>query len=275
MAAVLRTPSTKRDGQSERRFAPRTLPDQVAEELGTEIVSGRRKAGERLVELDLARDFGVSRGPIREAIRILERRRLVELRPRRGAYIKPLSLKSVADLFNVRTALSMLAVRTMATAPIESYIDTLARRSDELKSLIDVNDPIAFARTMTRAVKTIARGSGNELLVELLTDLANHTVWTTIWKTPLDYQTVELRRTSSDLIVATLKAIRQRRPNAAVNSLGQLLDGDRDRALTTLSRLRGEALDLNALAHDDPHDSTATAYFRASRSTKNASALGP
>lgn len=261
MAAVLRTPSTEQDRVSERRFAPRTLPDQVAEELGAEIVSGRRKAGERLVELDLARDFGVSRGPIREAIRILQRRRLVELRPRRGAYIKPLSLKSVADLFNVRTALSMLAVRTMATTPIESYIDTLARRSDELKALIEVNDPIAFARTMTRAVKTIARGSGNELLVELLTDLANHTVWTTIWKTPLDYQSVELRRMSADLMAATLKAIRQRRPNAGVTNLGQLLDGDRDRALTTLSRFRGETLDLNALSQDDQQTTAATGYL--------------
>lgn len=264
MAAILRTPSAEQDHMSERRFSPRTLPDQVAEELGAEIVSGRRKAGERLVELDLARDFGVSRGPIREAIRILERRRLVELRPRRGAYIKPLSLKSVADLFNVRTALSMLAVRTMATTPIDSYIDTLARRSDELKSLIDIDDPIAFARTMTRAVKTIARGSGNELLVELLTDLANHTVWTTIWKTPLDYQTGELRRMSADLIAATLKAIRQRRPNAAVTHLGQLLEGDRDRALTTLSRLRGETLDLNALSHDDQQTSAMTKDILAS-----------
>ncbi len=264
MAAVLRKPTTGREGASERSFAPRTLPDQVAEELGAEIVAGRRKAGERLVELDLARDFGVSRGPIREAIRILERRRLVEVRPRRGAYIKPLSLKSVADLFNVRTALSMLAVRTMATTPIESYIDTLARRNDELKSLIEVDDPIAFARTMTRAVKTIARGSGNELLVELLTDLANHTVWTTIWKTPLDYQTSELRRMSADLIAATLKAIRQRRPNAAVTNLRQLLDGDRDRALTTLSRLRGENLDLNALSHDDQQNSATTEDILAS-----------
>ncbi|WP_398465429.1 GntR family transcriptional regulator [Tardiphaga sp.] len=264
MAAVLRTPSTEQDRGSERRFAPRTLPDQVAEELGAEIVSGRRKAGERLVELDLARDFGVSRGPIREAIRILERRRLVELRPRRGAYIKPLSLKSVADLFNVRTALSMLAVRTMATTPIESYIDTFARRSDELKALIEVDDPIAFARTMTRAVKTIARGSGNELLVELLTDLANHTVWTTIWKTPLDYQNSDLRRMSSDFIAATLRAIRQRKPNAAVSNLGQLLEGDRDRALATLSRLRGENLILNALSRDDQQNSVTTEYVLAS-----------
>ncbi|MGM4992438.1 GntR family transcriptional regulator [Tardiphaga sp. 841_E9_N1_2] len=254
MAATLRRPFNDNQHDVERRFAPRTIPDQVAEELGAEIVSGRRKAGERLVEIDLARDFGVSRGPIREAIRILERRRLVDIFPRRGAYIRPLSLKSVADLFNVRTALSMLAVRTMATTPVESFIDTLARRCDELRVAVEVDDPMAFAHTTTRAVKTIARGSGNELLVELLTDLANQTVWETIWKTPLDYQTRDIRRLSTDLMASTLKAIRQRKPNAAVTHLGQLLESDRDRALSTLSRIRGETFDLSALTHSDGHD---------------------
>lgn len=253
MAATLRKPSADNESDVERKFAPRTLPDQVAEELGAEIVSGRRKAGERLVELDLARDFGVSRGPIREAIRILERRRLVDIFPRRGAYIRPLSLKSVADLFNVRTALSMLAVRTMATSPVESFVDTLARRCDELKAMVEINDPMAFARTTTRAVKTIARGSGNDLLVELLTDLANQTVWETIWKTPLDYQTRDIRQLSADLMASTLKAIRQRKPNTAVTHLGQLLESDRDRALSTLSRIRGETLDLSALTPSDGH----------------------
>jgi DNA-binding GntR family transcriptional regulator len=231
--------------ETEKRFAPRALPDQVAEELGAEIVAGRRKAGERLIELDLARDFGVSRGPIREAIRILERRRLVEVRPRRGAYVRPLSLKSVTDLFNVRMALSTLAVRTMANQPVESYIETLARRCAELEARIDVDDPIEFARVMTRAVKTIARGSGNELLVELLTDLANQTVWTTIWKAPLDYLTREIRRTSAELMASTLDAIRRRDPETAVANLGQLLGADRDRALAALSKMRSQTFGLH------------------------------
>jgi DNA-binding GntR family transcriptional regulator len=231
--------------ENARRFAPRTLPDQVAEQLGSEIVAGRRKSGERLVELDLARNFGVSRGPIREAIRILERRRLVEVRPRRGAYVRPLSLKSVADLFNVRCTLSLLAVRTMAIQPIESYVDTLARRCAELEAMVDVDDPGGFALIVTRAVKTIARGSGNELLVELLTDLANQTVWTTIWTAPLDYLTRDIRRASADGLAATLGAIRSRNPEAAVASLGQLLERDRDRALDSLSKMRSNAFDLN------------------------------
>jgi DNA-binding GntR family transcriptional regulator len=251
MSAPLSRPITADDGDLDRKFAARTIPEQVAEELGAEIVAGRRKAGERLVEVDLAQDFGVSRGPIREAIRILERRRLVELLPRRGAYVRPLSLKSVADLFNVRIALSLLAARTMATHPVESYIDTLARRCAEMDAMVEVDDPIAFARITTRAVKTIAHGSGNELLVEHLTDLANQTVWATIWKTPLDYQTRDIRRETADLMASTLDAIKRGDPDAAVASHGQLLENDRDRALASLSLLRGEVIDLRAFSQPD------------------------
>ena len=128
MAAPLLKLAAANDGDADGRFSPRTIPEQLAEELGADIVAGRRKAGERLIELDLAQNFGVSRGPVREALRILERRRMVDLLPRRGAYVRPLSLKSIADLFNVRLALSLLAARTMATAPVESYVETLARR---------------------------------------------------------------------------------------------------------------------------------------------------
>jgi len=236
------------DGDPQARFAPRTIPEQIAEELGSEIVAGRRKAGERLIEIDLALDFGVSRGPVREAIRILERRRLVDLQPRRGAYVRPLSLKSIADLFNVRIALSLHAARMITTSPIESYVETLARRCAELDEMVEDGDPLAFALSVTRAVKTIARGSGNELLVETLTDLANQTVWTTIWKSPLDYRTRQIRRESAQGMKQTLDAIRRHDADAAVKSLGQLLEADRDRALTSLSELRRKTDELKALS---------------------------
>ena len=115
-------------------------------------------------------------------------------------------------------ALSLLAVRTMATTPVESYIDTFARRCAELDAMVDDGDPIAFARVTTRAVRTVAHGSGNELLAEQLADLANQTVWTTIWKAPLDYQTREIRRGAADLMRSTLDAIRRRDVAAAVTS---------------------------------------------------------
>ena len=239
------------DVWQERRFAPRTIPEQIAEELGAAIVAGHRKAGDRLIEIDLAMEFGVSRGPIREAIRILERRRLVDLQPRRGAYVRPLSLRSIADLFNVRIALSLLAVRMMATDPVESFVDTLARRCLELEAMIETDDPVTFALVTTRAVKMIARGSGNELLVDVLSDLRNQTVWTTIWKSPLDYQTREIRFATTDLMKRTLAAIRDRDPATAADCLGKLLEDDRDRALASLSDIRQESLGLSALSRPE------------------------
>ena len=232
MAAPLLKLAAANDGDTDGRFSPRTIPEQLAEELGADIVAGRRKAGERLIELDLAQNFGVSRGPVREALRILERRRMVDLLPRRGAYVRPLSLKSIADLFNVRLALSLLAARTMATTPVESYVETLGRRCAELNDMVETGDPIAFARVTTRAVRMIAHGSG----------------WETIWKTPLDYLTPEVRREAADLMTETLAAIRRRDPETAGESLRLLLENDRDRALAVLTELRKEAVDLSAIS---------------------------
>jgi len=242
---------SRHDDEFDQKFAPRTLPEQVAEELGAEIIAGRRKSGDRLIEVELAQRFGVSRGPIREAIRMLERRRLVDFNPRRGAYVRALSLKSIADLFDVRMALSLLAARNMATAPIESYIDTLARRCAELDAMVEDGDPIMFARVTTRAVRTVAHGSGNEILVEQLAELANQTVWATIWKVPLDYETREIRKEAAGLLRSTLDAIRRRDPDAAVASLRKLLEEDRDRAVASLSRMMAGADDLGAFSQGE------------------------
>lgn len=107
------------------------------------------------------------------------------------------------------------------------------------------------ARVTTRAVKSVAHGSGNDLLVEHLTDLANQTVWATIWKAPLDYLTRDVRHDTASLMTATLEAIKRRDPDAAVVSYGRLLEDDRDRALESLSQLRGEAFDLSAFSQHE------------------------
>jgi DNA-binding GntR family transcriptional regulator len=112
-------------------------------------------------------------------------------------------------------------------------------------------DPVAFARVTTRAVRTVANGSGNELLAEQLADLANQTVWTTIWKAPLDYQTREIHREAADLMRATLDAIVRRDVAAAITSHRKLLEDDRDRALASLSRIMTAAADFGVFSLDE------------------------
>lgn len=234
-----------------RPAPPRSIPEQIAEQVGAAIIEGRHRAGERLTETELAQAYGVSRGPIREALRILERRHLIELQPRRGAWVRAVSLNSIADLFNARMALSALAAQLMARVRPESYLQTLGRRIEELGQMAGRRDadPLAFAYTVTRAIRTIARGSGNELLVDLMANLANQTVWTTIWKTPLDYLTATRRRESARRMAEVHDAIARGDGDAAERALRSFLEDDRDQAIRVLAGLRGETVDAYRLLH--------------------------
>lgn len=239
------------EAPASRVAAPRSIPEQIAEQVGAAIIEGRHRPGERLIETELAAGFGVSRGPIREALRILERRHLIELQPRRGAYVRAVSLNSIADLFNTRMALSGLAVQLMARLRPPGYLETLRRRIDELRAMAARRDadPLAFAYTVTRAIRAIAKGSDNALLVDVLGNLANQTVWTTIWKTPLDYLTAASRRESVRRLALVLAAVEAGDEVAAERELRSFLEDDRDHAIRVLAGIRGEKVDAFRLLH--------------------------
>ena len=86
------------------------LRDVVFNTLRQEILTGELKPGERLMEIHLANRLGVSRTPIREAIRKLELEGLVIMIPRRGAEVAQISWKSLKDVLEVRKALDMLSI---------------------------------------------------------------------------------------------------------------------------------------------------------------------
>lgn len=228
---------------------PRSIPEQIAEEVGSAIIGGQRAVGERLIETELAARFGVSRGPIREALRILERRRLIDIVPRHGAYVREVSLNSIADLFNTRLALTTSAARIMALVRPPNFMETLRHRVDELRRLArdPGTTPGDFAYVVTRAVRTIARGSGNDMLNDVISDLANQTVWTTIWKSPLDYLTPTSRRRTAARMAEVFDAIEKGQPDEAERLLRDMLERDRDQAIRQLADLRGETCDPHRL----------------------------
>jgi len=90
---------------------PVTKGDQVLDQLRSFIIEGKIPAGSHLVEDDLANQFAVSRGPIRDALRQLEQEGLVE-RQRRGVISKALTRRDVDELYSLRVALETLALRT-------------------------------------------------------------------------------------------------------------------------------------------------------------------
>ncbi len=143
----------------------------ISEAIKRAITSGRLKPGEKLVEMELARRFGVSRTPVREALRILEKERLVANNPYKGYIVNKLSHDEAVMLYQVRAALEPLAVK-LATEQITPqelqelkdclYQSELALKSDDMAALIVLNNKFH---------DIIARASRNSYLVDILTNL--------------------------------------------------------------------------------------------------------
>lgn len=125
-------------GWSEPAGAPpltRSLPDQIAAQLSRRIAGGAYGPGQRILEQAVAAEFSVSRGPVREALRMLEKEGLVTILPRRGAQVTNLSVDEVREIFDIRAALNGLRDRQLAEHParltllprIEAEVGKLAR----------------------------------------------------------------------------------------------------------------------------------------------------
>jgi DNA-binding GntR family transcriptional regulator len=148
---------------------PLTL--KVADFLRQAIVRGELKHGERLNELLIASKLKISRSPIREAFRILESENLVEIRSRRGAFVKSLSPIEVEEVFEVISVLEQTAVR-------RALNDLSPEREKELKSIIgqleeklkirEVGDFLTFSMRLHRF---LVEASGNSLLIKIYGDL--------------------------------------------------------------------------------------------------------
>lgn len=104
----------------------RPLWAEVFDLLRTEIDSQRLRPGERLLEVDLAERFGVSRGPVRSALVELQRIGLVEINPRRGTHVATLTASDAEELYELRTALETLAVEGALRRCTKSRIAELA-----------------------------------------------------------------------------------------------------------------------------------------------------
>ncbi|KFI29308.1 GntR family transcriptional regulator [Haematobacter massiliensis] len=221
--------------------SPKTIPEQIADTCGVMIVDGSFAAGQRMVEQQVAEQFGVSRGPVREAFRILQKRRLIDITPRRGAHVLPISLASISDLFNVRMALACLAVRTLGERDREEAALEKIRVRIETLAQIAANEEsthLTFGLGMTRAVHAISQASGNDLVVQLMREMNEQTLWTTIWRKPLDYATPAARERRATQMRTVWDAILTGETLTAESRLRILLEESRDGALARLAATR-------------------------------------
>lgn len=147
-----------------------TLPLQVANHIGTQIVEGVLPPGERLKETVFAEAFGVSRATVREALRILDARGLVRVLPQRGAQVTQLSARELEDFFEIRAVLLGLGSRRAAG---NRTAEDVLRLKQLLKSVESARaDHDAYVRASGQLVAEVLRISGSVGLVAYIDEFA-------------------------------------------------------------------------------------------------------
>lgn len=147
------------------------LRDVVFNTLRQAIITGEFAPGERLMEIALANRLGVSRTPVREAIRKLELEGLVVMIPRKGAEVARITEKDLRDVLEVRTSLEELAAELAAERMNEESKENIEKALKEFEKAIESGDNAAIADSDMDFHDTIFDATGNARLIQILNNL--------------------------------------------------------------------------------------------------------
>lgn len=156
----------------------RTLEStRVADWIRDAILDGVREPGSRLIERDLATDFGVSRVPVRDALKILEVEGLVTLRPRTWAVVREFTPADMTDLDEVRSVLEPLAFSLAAQRHRRDGLEQLRRALDVEQASALAGDPITSRRAAADFHEVVTELAENRLLRDLMQSMRSKLRW--------------------------------------------------------------------------------------------------
>lgn len=238
MALPTALPTESQSAGAIRAEGPLTqsLPEQIAARLSERIVSGAYAPGQRIMEQAVAVEFEVSRGPVREALRLLEKDGLVIILARRGAQVTNPTIAEVTEIFDIRAMLNGLRDRMIAESPQRaSLIPLIEREVGRLAASAELPDEGAdYIETVSRLNRMLTQAAGNRRLQGILGALAVQTVR----YTRLGLSTPQRRRQSVRHWQDLLQAIRDGNGDAAERIARRRVLDSRDAAV---ERLRAQA----------------------------------
>ncbi|NVO23204.1 GntR family transcriptional regulator [Donghicola sp. B5-SW-15] len=213
-----------------------TLPEQIARQLRRDILRGKLPPGTSIKERDNAAEMGVSRTPMREAIRILAQEGLVILRPARSPIVAQPSIKEISDQVEVLIALEKLSAELACKNATEAEIDALAATLDYMDKNFETADPLDMFETDMGFHASLARMSHNDVIAEL-----HRTLLERLWRAR--YLAARRRRNRERVIVqhgSIVDALRNRDRAAALAAIEAHL-GHLDRDIRNVLAQEAEA----------------------------------
>lgn len=148
-----------------------SLSEQIARHIGNLIVNGELKAGDRIQELRIASELNVSRGSVREAYLILERRYLIEIMPRKGAVVAKLTPAHVKNIYEMNVALMSILVKNAAHQWQDQDLLPFVTLLQDMQDQVQKGEVRGFHDASFEFVRMAHRFTDNSYLVEMLNNL--------------------------------------------------------------------------------------------------------
>ena len=147
------------------------LRDVVFNTLRQAILYGKLQPGERLMEITLANQLGVSRTPVREAIRKLEIEGLVLMIPRKGAQVAPITEKDLSDVLEVRLGLEELAMHCACERVNDEQLEQILAAQKRFETNLKISDLAHLAKADEEFHELIYQATGNRRLIQMINNL--------------------------------------------------------------------------------------------------------
>ena len=151
--------------------APDSLSEQIAQHLGQMIITGQLKSGDRIQEMRVAGELNVSRGSVREAYLILERRYLIDILPRKGAVVSSMTPKHVRNVYEVNILLLTHLARIAALVWKDEDLAAFMQLVEEMESYVRTNQVMSFYDATFQFARMAYRFADNPYLEDMLEDL--------------------------------------------------------------------------------------------------------
>ncbi len=147
--------------------APRSLAEDAADRIREQILSGGFHQGEHLVEAKLAEQLNISRGPVREAFKLLRAEGLLNEEPRRGTFVVSLTADDVREIYGLRAALESRAARLLARGRDPGAIARLRGLVDQIDAAVATGDAVAVSRADLAFHEGLCELCGNARILEV------------------------------------------------------------------------------------------------------------
>lgn len=170
----------------------RVLSEHIADQLREAIVNDKLSAGQRIVEREMAEAMQTSRGPVRDALLLLENEGLVVRHAHRGTFVAELSLEDAEEIYSLRLAIELLAVKYIVERATPTDLDELDRLVEEMATKVESGYTISEATELDMAFhRALCRISGHARALatwEALSGQTRHLLLSRIKRRPRDFQ---------------------------------------------------------------------------------------